>query len=359
VTPETGQTTDRASPGAGLGVPYVKMRFADGTLVWARRGKAADYIFHPVVLKNTFITVLIYGLLVWRSDFSGLDVWQIVTVWMGVSLTVLMWLYFATATITFLAQARIISSVFTPFFTVPLVCVNEAVTQVVLAGLTGEPLVSFGSVLHFLIRDIIVVLLFDIQFGNFVAPHHPMISTTDPEDAANATPDALQMFGQKAAFGEQRTAVVVATPSVVKADPAPIQASEKQPVPAEPAQQSTIPSEAGKSTTLAIGGEVLRIADLVSVHAEDHYVRVQTRDSRLLLRGRFSDVVEKLGTGMGIQVTRSDWVSRPHVVAIQRTEDYKLYVLTSDQQTLAVARARKADVMGFARQHDIPITRRR
>ncbi|OYU16790.1 MAG: hypothetical protein CFE34_19135 [Rhodobacteraceae bacterium PARR1] len=375
VTHKTGEMREKVPPAARPAVPHVKVMFADGTQVWVRQGKAADYIFSPVILKNTFINLLVYGLLVWRSDFSGLDVWQIVTVWMGISVGVLLWLYLATVVVTFLVQARVIGFVFTPFFTLPIVLVSETTTQLILMALTGEPLVSVGSVLHFVIRDLLVVLLFDIQFGNFVAPHHPMMMTHDPDAPAIAGPDAVPDTVQDTAPDTVRVAMPVALSQAIQADPRtravvtvppPIgaefrtnQGSETQTAPAEPGPPRTTATEATTAATLTIGGEVVRIADLVSVHAEDHYIRVQMRDSRLLLRGRFSDVVAKLGAGTGIQVTRSDWISRPHVTAIQRTEDYKLFVLTSDQQTLPVARARKVDVMGFARQHDIPVTRRR
>ena len=67
------------------------------------------------------------------------------------------------------------------------------------------------------------------------------------------------------------------------------------------------------------------VQDIVALGAEEHYVRVWTRDRSELLYGRFSDAVSEMPESAGIQVHRSWWVAEGAVTnAVRGARRYRL-----------------------------------
>lgn len=56
---------------------------------------------------------------------------------------------------------------------------------------------------------------------------------------------------------------------------------------------------------------------LLAVEAQDHYLRVATRDGDALIHSRFADALEALERSDGAQVHRSWWVARPAIEAMR------------------------------------------
>lgn len=57
---------------------------------------------------------------------------------------------------------------------------------------------------------------------------------------------------------------------------------------------------------------------LLSLAAEDHYVRVTTREGSDLVLCRLSDAIAELGPGLGERVHRSWWVAKEAVASVER-----------------------------------------
>ena len=78
--------------------------------------------------------------------------------------------------------------------------------------------------------------------------------------------------------------------------------------------------------------------NLVSIHAEDHYVRVYTSYGEALVRYRFSDALRELADLDGVQVHRSHWVRIPAIEEVRLIDGKRQAVLT-DGRMLPVSRS--------------------
>jgi DNA-binding LytR/AlgR family response regulator len=82
----------------------------------------------------------------------------------------------------------------------------------------------------------------------------------------------------------------------------------------------------------------LRKAAILSLSAEDHYVRVRTDSGQALILMNLADAVAALGQDAGVRIHRSHWVARDLVGAAAR-EGGRLVVRLDDGTTLPVSRA--------------------
>lgn len=78
---------------------------------------------------------------------------------------------------------------------------------------------------------------------------------------------------------------------------------------------------------------------VLSVQAQDHYLRVRTATQTTLVRGRLSDALARLSRSDGMQVHRSWWVARDQVAMAQRQGRDYLLVL-KDGAAVPVSRNR-------------------
>jgi hypothetical protein len=356
--------------GADETVSWSKLIFADGTTVWTRGGPAADHVFHPVMLKYVLICVLIYALLQHRDVFETMAIWQISIYWLLVTVVSTVWLFLAASVGNRLLRRQAIRFIFTPLISLPLIMVNETLFQVYLVWALGHPFGGISSFAPYITRDFIVILLFDIQYGTFVAPHHPAYRVSDPKlDTSIATPVRVEPLAeawrapvtppQPEPEGDIGTGSGAGEAPTAEA-PAPLAAPPGKAVaPVAAPGEGALPEPAAAEQMIELAGERMRVADLLVIKAEDHYVRIHQRGRSLLLRGRFSDVVVAVPPGTGIVLNRSVWVAVGGVRTLHRTQDHRLMVLAMDEQMHPVARARKAEVLDFARRHNLPMARRK
>ena len=73
----------------------------------------------------------------------------------------------------------------------------------------------------------------------------------------------------------------------------------------------------------------LRAEDVLALQAEEHYVRIYTRDSAELVHYRFGNAVEEMPADIGLQVHRSWWVAESAVRSAKRgSRRWQLNLLT-------------------------------
>jgi DNA-binding LytR/AlgR family response regulator len=82
---------------------------------------------------------------------------------------------------------------------------------------------------------------------------------------------------------------------------------------------------------------------VISLQAQDHYVDVKTTLGKELILIRLSDAIKELGEDDGIQVHRSWWVTKKHIVKEKRIDNKPFLVLT-DQTVVPVSRTYRAQV---------------
>lgn len=77
---------------------------------------------------------------------------------------------------------------------------------------------------------------------------------------------------------------------------------------------------------------------LISLSVQDHYVEVTTSAGTSLILMRLSDAMRETGDVEGLQVHRSHWVARAHVVAAKRDGD-KAQLTLSDGRVILASRS--------------------
>src|SRR5579871_3715121 len=71
--------------------------------------------------------------------------------------------------------------------------------------------------------------------------------------------------------------------------------------------------------------------DLLSLTAEDHYVRVTTSLGSDLILIRLSDAIAEIGAEKGQRVHRSHWVAQGAVASVDRQNGKTAFVLTNGE----------------------------
>jgi len=83
---------------------------------------------------------------------------------------------------------------------------------------------------------------------------------------------------------------------------------------------------------------VAKRGPLISLSAEDHYVKVSTTNGHDMTLIRLADAIKEVGDTAGLQIHRSHWVALDHVIDIQRVNDRGVAVL-SNNETRPISRS--------------------
>jgi hypothetical protein len=88
-------------------------------------------------------------------------------------------------------------------------------------------------------------------------------------------------------------------------------------------------------------------ADVVALQAEDHYIRVHTKDGTELILYRFRDAVAEIAGDLGVQTHRSFWVRRSAITELI-SNGYAHSLLLSTGARVPVSRSHLNDVRAAA-----------
>lgn len=338
--------------------------FADGAAYRVEGLRPLESVLQPIVLKFIILCVLLYILLQRRPHLESMEWWFEAMLWLSVLVTTVSWLILSVAIGRWLMNRNIISLIYTPMISIPLVLWNEAIGQILISAASGQPVGPLSEIMPFLMRDILVILLLDIQFGSFIAPLHPLFRRVDlATDGTSPFPPALHEAPVTIAAEPrpQTASATVRNPAAASAPPpdSPDQVSPPQdhvPPPELPSEEAPPPG-APLPSSIELDGRTVMLSDIVLVTAEDHYVRVQTVDRQFLIRGKFSSFTGNLGEDLGIQASRSAWIGAAFISAAHRTPDYRIILTTVDRQEIEVARSRRSDVLDFLRRCGIEVSR--
>lgn len=277
-------------------VPLAEIRFADGKPYWMVPSTASDLLLHPVFLKFFASCLVIYALLDVNgtAQSAGQAGFALAAVWALVGVVAMLWIAAVFTVLRWLWRRGYVRVVYTPCVTLPLFLASAVATHFLLVTLTDWPRPVLADWINGLVRDMFVILIMDMLFGNFVAPQHPSFLSRAPSEGGEAA---------------------------VAATPARIETARPQAEDEVVAPETAAPVEA----TVRIGTEDVLAGELVYIRAEDHYLRVVTTKRRLLTRGRLSDALAQLDFRSGIQVNRSTWVA---FAAIEAVDDDAKGILT-------------------------------
>ena len=100
--------------------------------------------------------------------------------------------------------------------------------------------------------------------------------------------------------------------------------------------------------------EVTQPTDVLSIQAEQHYIRVHTTTKEHLILYRFSDAIHELSPELGMQVHRSWWVAKSAIESIQHGAK-KFFIQLESGTTIPVSTPYQGMVKELARSSGIPI----
>jgi hypothetical protein len=334
-------------PGMDVSNPILvdaEIRFADGRRYWAASESLSEFILHPVFLKYAAICVLIYGLL----DRGGADTgsllgFEIVVLWVTLGCVAIGWYALFFILVRALMRREIIKVIYTPVATLSLFMVTTVLTYLIVSAFKGHVELSVAEWSKEIIRDMIVILLMDIVFSQFVAPFHPFLLQQPPS----------QRLAQVVPIASTTANASADSPVAdVPADPLPPSAEPLAPEPALTIPSSTLPTEAAQGTIdpLRIGNEVFAVEDLIFIQSEDHYLRIVTARRRMLVRGKLADAIAQLDFRHGIQINRSTWIAFAAIEDLQDDAKAGTVVTLRGGETERVALSRRIAFLAALRQ---------
>jgi hypothetical protein len=321
-----------------------EIRFADGRRYWAASDSLSEFILHPVFLKYAAVCVLIYGLLDrGGADTGSLQGFEIVVLWVTLGCVAIGWYALFFILVRALMRREIIKVIYTPVATLSLFMVTTALTYLIVSAFKGHVELSVAEWSKEIIRDMIVILLMDIVFSQFVAPFHPFLLQQPPSQRlASAAPVAPPTAS---AGAESPVAFVSADPLP---QPAPPEAME----PVLTIRPSSLSADVEQSTIdpLRIGNEVFAVEDLIFIQSEDHYLRIVTARRRMLVRGKLADAITQLDFRHGIQINRSTWIAFAAIEDVQDDAKAGTVVTLRGGETERVALSRRIAFLTALRQ---------
>jgi len=288
---------------------------AFGTSFWIAVDSAEDYLLDPAFLRFALICLSIRALLEQGDDVRLLQGWQVPVLWMMIGLASVLLLVVMIALLRLLSRAGAGRRPYTPIIFVPLVVVGEYVTQGVIGVFQEGYSKPFEMVLMDLVRDMLVLVMFDAFHALYVAPVHPLAHSGE----TRKTPPSV------AVLAEPQTQPVTAAADLP-----------------EPEEDGAEEASAGPELeTVRIGERVFPLAELVAVRTEDHYLNVITRNGRSMLRAKLSDV-EALHSGRhGVQINRSHWVAFAAISAMREERNGQIVLDLTNGDSATVARSRR------------------
>lgn len=319
-----------------------EIRFADGRRYWAATDSLSDFILHPIFLKYAAVCVLIYGLLDrGGADTGGLHGFEIVVLWVTLGCVAIGWYAMFFVLVRALMRRGLIRVIYTPVATLSLFIVTTFLTYLIVTAFKGHVDLSVAQWSQEIIRDMLVILLMDIVFSQFVAPFHPFLLQQPPSQTAQQPVSA-------------KTTSHADTPDHIS-EPANAAAglSEDGRSDAEPQEALTVSDmKAGTVAPLTVGNEVFAVEDLIYIRSEDHYLRIVTARRRVLARGKLADAVAQLDFRLGIQINRSTWIAFDAITDVQDDKKGVTVVTLRGGETERVALSRRIAFLTALQQRE-------
>ena len=101
--------------------------------------------------------------------------------------------------------------------------------------------------------------------------------------------------------------------------------------------------------TVVLGDHTLNVLDILYIKAMEHRVWIYTKESELVERSRFRDLMQILNDIDGVQPHRSYWVPAHAILHLEGDADRLNIVLISGDK-IAVARTRRSEIEDWAKE---------
>lgn len=296
----------RAQTARPQDIGQVQLVFLTGRSVRATPAQARDLMLHPLTVAATLAALIVLILFVEDPEFRGVPI-QIAVAVRVQALAV----FYAVLLGAIWLCARTGLRCFIPLVLLTTVVVARQTSGLLLAWLTDRPLALRLEAADLLFYWAILSLF---EFVAVVFALDRVLRDVMPGPAAPPAAEAAPDLPPDLA---------------PEADPA----SDAPPAPA----------------ALILQGVVIAAAQIATITAEEHYLRVVTPERSRLLRGRMADVEAQLPAALGLRVHRSHWVAGWMVAGLRRS-DAGWTLLLTDGSEVPVARGRQSAVRAWLRE---------
>jgi hypothetical protein len=295
---------------------------------------AADYLFNPVYMSYFLICVVLYATLMQPSETAEVPIQAQILVWGGLIMTSLIWLFLGLSLSALAVDRGMAKAIYMPLVLLPMVALNAAAGELILSTLAEQYSRSYGDYLENVIQNAIIIATFEILHAHFVAPQHSryvdrrQIQKQNPASQTQTTRENTDW--QTTAGSTTRT-----TP------PQTLNVNHPEAARIEGSSLLSQDKEKKDNRTIVISYQTIDLADLIWIKSEDHYLSIQTKDKRFMLRGKLSLVVDELDASLGMQINRSAWVAYKAIRSVDSQEGGKAELHLEDGTNFSIAKARR------------------
>lgn len=335
-------------------VANLEIRFIDGTPALFRVDSAYGFFLCSAFLKYFLTSIVILAMIQFQIAVPGVtargagahgDGWDQILVWILIGMTTLAW-YVVTAQLAFwFIQRGIIRFIYAPFITFTGTVFALGAVHVMTGWFMAVPPVLLEELPPILVRNFVVITMFELQFSKYVVPLHPNV----------VVPFANQATAEPRPVGVPETEQVPALAPIEPDGPPDAPALLKDEVAVPAVDVSEAPEAAPQQPFIVIGRQHFNQADLVQIQIEDHFLNIETVNRRVMVRGSFKQVVPELDPELGLQASRSVWVARQSIQRVERLAGSKVTILMKSGNEIPVPRSRLKDVIRQLQTWDIAI----
>lgn len=296
---------------------------------------AADYLFNPVFMTFFFLCVVLYATLMQPNEEAALPFMAQFILWSGLIMSALVWL-FLSAWLSVAAHDRgLTKAIYTPLLLLPLVFINAFLGEFVLSVFNAAFQDDFGTKIQNIVKNIVILVAFDIMHARFVVPQHPRY--VPPRSADGPVMHSAELAVSPSIVETPTAVPIVSEPSLSAA-----QDAENDEATQDQDDASAVDvSMGGGQQCIFVSREKIDTSEILWIKSEDHYLSFQLTDRNLMLRGKLRSVVEKLGGQPGVQINRSVWVAYSAIRNVQEQKNGNLEVYLKDETAYRVASSRR------------------
>lgn len=315
----------------------------DGTKI---RGSINDFwatMTDSYSLLFFLIAGIIFGYLYPSDHLSQLEWWQVAgcTAQAVLILLLALGLYFALFTLAYKKISWLIAPA--PALVLMSVVTMEIICRPIAYWIWGAHMLSNSEMVRLISTNYLVFLSFEILYSIFVFPKTIRGKQLLARDSGIVGHPVFDQTNEPAIMGVQPIRVApTAYDAVIQRTPAMDDDISSNKALSQTEETLVTPIERGAPVLmLNVGSLSLPVDTLLMIQAEEHYIRITSKDNVELVRFRFSDAISQLPDTTGIQVHRSHWLSFAAVSKWSKLPDGRLLVTLWDNRTVKVPRSRR------------------
>lgn len=298
----------------------------DGTKNWIRVTPITEFFLDPLFVRFYIIVWALWALVYQRLGSFTEATWPPFAISIALGIITGVAFFLVAGGLKYVLKLLGRRAIYTPFFLLPVVLIHGAAAWYIYTHVSFFPSGQRQSIsfLNIVTQNFLVMCLLDLLFGHYIAPNlKAKVQFEEDKDIAAAS----QAETKTARLDE------VNHPKSLES-----------------------PHKTVNDRNISICGIETKLGKIQKIESDGHYLNIFETDQVHKVRGRFSDAMSQFPSDIGVQASRSSWVSRSMIARAER-KGSKLLLILKDQKKLPVARARVPDATDKLKGWQIAITR--